>query len=531
MPSDLSALDNAWTVLKYDDYDNDDDDRDIMDDDDYCPCSVEGHGYLQHYSNCQCPVACRTCTCHDRVAGREELNVQEERKERISEQEQAGGRGVHDAAPDEGLNELDMETKPVGEGRSYEHLDPNTAGWHREMDRRASAIPDMYLEHLRELYERHQKAFAEGDTQAMQDVAAFADWEEGWNKWGGLDRIGELLSDKEAIERIAEQVGGKPPEDGGGLAPIREEEPSIKRHPSRVMTDKQRQITTEGPRVAVRRSGTRGRTTTPYKREGGTTGYVLATERAHLSGASSYLGGTKGGATTVTGAAAANRVGAKPSEVQLAEKSHHAQQHIGRKMARAMKNMDEGQGSWEPHDYLTDEEGNLIPSAEIETKSGKQEIIPADAIERPSSRHVKVSPLRIPPRQKMPLPTSEVEEKIRARSGTESDRLRHDLGLPHVSAAQKDKIRQQLTNPANYPDRHKVEGFMPWPVDLNIPPSIRGRGGVPVARYPDSSDQYVERVMRLLNQKKGTREPRHVMTEEEIAEHKKYLQRIGWSDE
>lgn len=530
MPSDLSALDNAWAVLKYDDYD---DGRDIMDVDDYCPCAGhDGRGDRTHHTMCQCPVACPTCDCHDITAGREDLDVQEERKERIGEQEQSRGRGAHDAPPDEGWSESDMEAKPVGEGRTYDHLDPNTAGWHREMDRRASAIPDAYLEHLRSLYERHQKASAEGNTQAMQDVAAFADWEEGWNKWGGLERVGEKLGDKEAIERLAEQVGEKPPEGGGGLAPIREEEPSIKRHPSRVMTDKQREITTEGPRVAVRRSGTRGRTSTPYKREGGTTGYVLSTERAHLSGASSYLGGTKGGATTVTGAAAANRVGAKPSEIQLAGPSRHAQQGIGRKMARAMKNMDEGQGSWEPHDYLTDEEGNLIPSAEIETKSGKQEIIPADAIDRPSSQHVKVSPLRIPPPQKMPLSASEVEGKVRVRGGTESDRLRHDLGLPHVSAAQKDKIRQQLADPINYPDRHKVEGFMPWPVDLHIPRSIRGRGGVPVARYPDSSDRYVERVMRLLNPKKKPHKPtRHVMSEEEIAEHKEYLQRIGWSDE
>ena len=93
---------------------------------------------------------------------------------------------------------------------------------------------------------------------------------------------------------------------------------------------------------------------------------------------------------------------------------------------------------------------------------------------------------------------------------------------------------------------------MPWPVDFNIPqeftedvkdeegkkvgvkrtPLHRHGTRTALVRHPGDMDRYVERVRALLNPKDKPYKPqRKVMSEEEIAEWRDYMRRIGWLDD
>ena len=497
-----SAIESAWAVIKadYDEYGQEDAD-DFMDSD-----------------------------LSDEEKAREEYRRWEGSEEEIAEWEKRHGA---------------LQTKL---GRDYSHLDEKQAAYQRKLDELATSHPPNILQFLSDQYEHRKKGLGMD--------------EEEWLKFGGADRIGELLGDQEAIDRLAEQFGGREENlsEGGGLAPIRRDEPEEEGGPRRTKaTPSALEAVSEGPVRAVRLTGREARRhagdwNIPAKERAK---YIVTTRRAGLSGRSGYLGGSKGGkGTAVTGAAAKARVGNKPTEIELATRSRIAQSQIGKKMAQAQRDMDEQKGSWEPIEYPTDEEGNVVPSMELDLPKGRTKIVPADAIKRPAAHGVKRPKARVGIKSdKKPLTEREVESTVRARGGTETDRLAHDLGLSTTSEQRERKrIAQQqwLNNPANFPERNIVEGLMPWPVDFNIPQSftedVKDEEGKKVGvkrtplhrhgtrtalvRHPDDMDRYVERVRALLSPKDKPYKPqRKVMSEEEIAEWRDYMRRIGWLDD
>ena len=176
------ALEEAWAVLKYDyedDYYSDDDADEFMsldsEEEELTDEEIEERKRaLEQMAYQPNPLELPTIGRElDDVAG--------------SQQEQ----DVREQWGDD-LGELRSERHK----RDYSHLDPNEAGWHREMDRRASNIAAAYMPYLTELYERHKRAVEEGNTQIANDAISEM------NKQGGRLRIGELLGDEEAIEEL-----------------------------------------------------------------------------------------------------------------------------------------------------------------------------------------------------------------------------------------------------------------------------------------------------------------------------------------
>jgi hypothetical protein len=370
------ALEEAWAVLKYDyedDYYSDDDADEFMsldsEEEELTDEEIEERKRaLEQMAYQPDPLELPTIGRElDDVAG--------------SQQEQ----GVREQWGDD-LGELRSE----GHKRDYSHLDPNEAGWHREMDRRASNIAAAYMPYLTELYERHKRAVEEGNTQIANDAISEM------NKQGGRLRIGELLGDEEAIEELKQFDLSSAARDmgfGGDDEEVMDVDDEPDKPPrSRKEMNLDEQMLQSGPvGVTSQRRYTGGRGVREDR------GYETRQVRVKPASRSAWLGGADRAARSDKSGRII--IGDKESEADLSRQGRLAYINAHRKYAKLHEQRANSEGAWayQRPETHPDFEGELPPPGSVvvrnrPTHRGGQRDPKSEKVAIPASTYKKPHP-------------------------------------------------------------------------------------------------------------------------------------------